>query len=175
MNKVRVCEDHLPDHTHESKMEAVDDEVAPTQFIDYEAQEVGSPSSSGSGEEASSASSGDEELEEEEAGGPRVPRARSPLPVPRSDLASTGSMKRTTSSYAMKQPLSLLQSAVDEEEDAEALGNNPDIGEYLSQFNLPDQSQISLCRTWANYLAAKHRPISYKKKARTVNYGTVKK
>jgi len=173
MNKVRVCEAHLPEHLHESKMEVFDEEVAPTQFIDYEAQEVDSPSSSGSGEEASSASSADEELEEEEAGDPRVPRARSPLPVPRSDLPSTG-LKRTTSSYAMKQPLSLLQSALDEEEDADALGE-PDIGAYLRQFNLPDHSQISLCRTWSNYLAAKHRPTSYKKKARTVNYGDVKK
>lgn len=39
----------------------------------------------------------------------------------------------------------------------------PDVGAYLDSFDLPHTDQIALCRTWANYLGAKNRPLSYKK------------
>lgn len=41
-----------------------------------------------------------------------------------------------------------------------------DVGKYLSQFDLDDEQQIAICRTWANYLAAKARPKEYRKKVK---------
>lgn len=39
----------------------------------------------------------------------------------------------------------------------------PDLGEYFANFGLPNESQIAMCRTYANYLAALTRPKRYKK------------
>lgn len=39
----------------------------------------------------------------------------------------------------------------------------PDVGEYLAYFRLSNENQIAVCRTWANYLAAKNRPKKYLK------------
>jgi len=45
-----------------------------------------------------------------------------------------------------------------------------DIQAYLEQFDLPPASQIAICRTYANYLAANSRPRAYKKNDRQGGY-----
>lgn len=40
----------------------------------------------------------------------------------------------------------------------------PDLGEYFSGFELTAVSQIAMCRTYANYLAALSRPKRYTKR-----------
>jgi len=64
-----------------------------------------------------------------------------------------------------KRPVGLLEPE-DEEGDGEETGflNTPDVGAYLTHFALDPEQQIALCRTWANYLAAKNRPKKYSKK-----------
>lgn len=61
-------------------------------------------------------------------------------------------------SYAMKQPM------VYEDEEQE-----PDLAGYFAQFDLEDPSVIAICRTFANYLAARQPKKSrgpYQKRAR---------
>lgn len=61
-------------------------------------------------------------------------------------------------SYAMKQPM------VYEDEEEE-----PDLAGYFAQFALEDPSVIAICRTYANYLAAKQPKKArgpYQKRAR---------
>lgn len=38
----------------------------------------------------------------------------------------------------------------------------PDLAEYFASFGLAHESQIAMCRTYANYLAALTRPKKYK-------------
>lgn len=47
------------------------------------------------------------------------------------------------------------------EDEDEVLEETVDLGVYFAQFNLPHASQIALCRTYANYLAALTRPKKY--------------
>ncbi len=49
-----------------------------------------------------------------------------------------------------------------EEEDEAVLGE-PDLAEYFAQWELNDPAVIAICRTYANYLAAKTRPKKYLK------------
>ncbi len=55
--------------------------------------------------------------------------------------------------------------------DEDVLGE-PDLADYFTQWeNLSDASVIAICRTYANYLAAKTRPMKYKR-ARTEVFNT---
>jgi len=68
---------------------------------------------------------------------------------------------------AAKRPHGGLREPEEEEELQTDLGSFlvlPDVGAYLANFRLDPQQQIALCRTWANYLAAKNRPTKYQKK-----------
>ena len=45
-------------------------------------------------------------------------------------------------------------------EEDEAVLESPDLAQYFDQFeNMPDESRIAICRTYANYLAAKLRRL----------------
>ncbi len=51
--------------------------------------------------------------------------------------------------------------------DDEAVLGEPDLAEYFAQWELSDAGCIAICRTYANYLAAKTRPKKYLKRTRT--------
>lgn len=65
---------------------------------------------------------------------------------------------RRSGAFAGKRPRNLFGDF--EEADVE---QSPDLASYFAQFGLPNESQIAMCRTYANYLAALTRPKKYNK------------
>lgn len=79
---------------------------------------------------------------------------------------------------SQKRPYMYAEEAFDDDEDIvrdegneedeasdgnrELLRGTPDIGAYLTSFHLTDAEQITLCRSWANFLTAKNRPLRYR-------------
>jgi len=70
------------------------------------------------------------------------------------------------SQAAGKRPLGGV--ALDDEPDERASLRLPassvDLDMYLSTFDITEEQQIALCRTYANYLSAKRRPKEYRKR-----------
>lgn len=64
--------------------------------------------------------------------------------------------------FAGKAPWSLADLA----DEAEGSEDEPDLASYFSKFGLDPSSQIAMCRTYANYLAALVRPKRYRKRGR---------
>ncbi len=61
---------------------------------------------------------------------------------------------------AGKRPRVCWEHPEEEEVDEEAL-LGPDLADYFATFGLAHESQIAMCRTYANYLAALTRPKKY--------------
>lgn len=118
-------------------------------FIDNEALEVpaGVPMADEDDLFSSSSSSGDEEEEDEEDEEEDAGRS----------LQRSQAFIETQKGF--KRPFFLEA----EEEEEELCDGTPDLAEYFAKFGLPNESQIAMCRTYANYLAALTRPKKYNK------------
>jgi len=73
------------------------------------------------------------------------------------------------SAAAGKRPLGGVMLNDDQASDGQARrlpANQVDLDMYLSTFDITEEQQIALCRTYANYLSAKRRPKEYRKRVK---------